>query len=286
MVPAEQPGQPSVSGRVHQGPRVWLSRGQRLRPTGPAAGPAGSGRQRGPVEQDGRGIAGFVFRGGRAGEGDRGNHAPFGTDKTRGDQVVPGAQSGTHLPPWSQAVSGHRPRGVHSPATVSGRPPESANSGQQSPAPGCSGTASPAASYTQGTGARAGVTSSTAGQVSSQGSAPSAVAYPVSSPATVRAGGGLAAHGAAPGRDQRAQRSGGRVEGQVSVGLGADGEGVVERLAGRGEAEDQGGRGRCACRAARPGGSGSGPGPDPAWPGRATGPGPARRWPARRPGGR
>ena len=51
--------------------------------------------------------------------------------------------SATALPPSSQAVSGHRPRGVHSPATVSGCPPDSANSGQHGPAPGCSGSAPP-----------------------------------------------------------------------------------------------------------------------------------------------
>src|SRR4029077_8476203 len=65
------------------------------------------------------------------------------------------AHSGATIPPWSQAVSAHSPRGVHSPATVSGWPPDSANSGQQSPAPRCSGRASPAASYRQGPRARA-----------------------------------------------------------------------------------------------------------------------------------
>src|SRR5580658_5440951 len=95
------------------------------------------------------------------------------------------AHSGTAIPPSSQAVSGHRPRGVHSPATVSGWPPDSASSGQQSPAPGCSGSASPTASDRQATGARAGVASSTAGQVSSHGSWASPAAYPASISATV-----------------------------------------------------------------------------------------------------
>src|SRR4029077_2049950 len=135
------------------------------------AAPTGGGQRRGPVEQDGRGIARVLFRGGQAGDADRGNHAPFGPDKTRGDQVMPCAHSGTTTPPWSQAVSGHRPRGVHSPAIVSGWPPDRANSGQQSPVPGCSGRASPAASYRQGTGARAGVAARTAGPVYRQGCA-------------------------------------------------------------------------------------------------------------------
>ena len=79
-------------------------------------------------------------------------------------------------------------------------------------------------------GARAGVASSTAGQVSSQGSSASAAAYPASNPATVAPGGGPPGAGVVPGRDQGAQRDGGGVEGQVGVGLGADGQRVVQRL--------------------------------------------------------
>src|SRR6185437_8334769 len=98
----------------------------------------------------------------------------------------------------SQAVSGHRPRGVHSPASVTGRPPESANSGQQSPAPGCSGRLPPSAPRTAGAGPRTGMISTTASQLSSQGSAASAAAYPPSSPAIVPPSGGAVSSGAPP----------------------------------------------------------------------------------------
>ena len=69
--------------------------------------------------------------------------------------------------------------------------------------------------------------------------------------------------GGAPGpvsylvADQRPERDGGGIEGQVGVGLGADGERVVQRLAGRGEAEDE--RGPAGAPTAQPGS----PGPDP-----------------------
>ena len=137
MLSAEHPDQAPAGGRAHRRPVIRFGRRQRLGAISEPARAAGGGRHRGPVEQDGRRVRrGGLSVGGQARNPDRGNRDPFGANKTRGDQVLPCAHSGTAVPPSSQAVSGHRPRGVHSPATVSGLPAESANSGQQSPAPG------------------------------------------------------------------------------------------------------------------------------------------------------
>src|SRR5690606_37250032 len=134
-------------------------------------------------------------------------HRPaLGADERGGDQLLPGARhSCTTVPSSSQAVSGRSPSGVHSAATVTGRPPETASSRQGTPADGWSGRALPSSSSRRPSAA--GTTpASTTGQESVHGSAASTSAISPGSRVSPIPGGGPAA--ARPYRSATRARSG------------------------------------------------------------------------------